>query len=71
MIVLRLVPLAREALLHEIGEPSQSSLPDCTIDLQAAHLVDPSEEGASNGKSSAGTAGERVPDARLRAAGDR
>ena len=25
-------------------------LPDCTIDLQAAHLVDPSEEGASNGK---------------------
>ena len=50
MIVLRLVPLAREALLHEIGEPSQSHLPDCTIDLQAAHLVDPSEEGASNGK---------------------
>jgi hypothetical protein len=50
MIVLRLVPLAREALLHEIGEPSQSRLPDCTIDLQAAHLVDPSEEGASNGK---------------------
>jgi hypothetical protein len=50
MIVLRLVPLAREALLHEIGERSQSRLPDCTIDLQAAHLVDPSEEGASNGK---------------------
>jgi hypothetical protein len=49
MIVLRLVPLAREALLHEIGEPSQSHLPDCAIDLQAAHLVDPSEEGASNG----------------------
>ncbi len=49
MIVLRLVPLAREALLHEIGEPSQSRLPDCAIDLQAAHLVDPSEEGASNG----------------------
>jgi hypothetical protein len=50
MIVLRLVPLAREALLHEIGERSQSRLPDCTIDLQAAHLVDPSEEDASNGK---------------------
>jgi hypothetical protein len=50
MIVLRLVPLAREALLHEIGERSQSHLPDCAIDLQAAHLVDPSEEGASNGK---------------------
>jgi hypothetical protein len=49
MIVLRLVPLAREALLHEIGEPSQSRLPDCAIDLQAAHLVDPSEESASNG----------------------
>jgi len=50
MIVLRLVPLAREALLHEIGELSQSHLPDCTIDLQAAHLVDPSEEGASGGR---------------------
>lgn len=50
MLVLRLVPLAREALLHAIGEPSQSHLPDCTIDLQATHLVDPSEEGASNGK---------------------
>jgi hypothetical protein len=50
MIVLRLVPLAREALLHEIGEPSQSRLPDCAIDLQAAHLVDPSEEGASGGR---------------------
>jgi hypothetical protein len=49
MIVLRLVPLTREALLHAIGEPSQSALPDCTIDLQAAHLVEASEEGASNG----------------------
>jgi hypothetical protein len=49
MIVLRLVPLAREALLHAIGEPSQSVLPDCTIDLQAAHLVEASEEGAANG----------------------
>lgn len=50
MIVLRLVPLAREALLQEIGERSQSRLPDCTLDLQAAHMVDPSEEGASQGK---------------------
>jgi hypothetical protein len=50
MIVLRLVPLARETLLREIGERSLSQLPDCTIDLQAHHLVDPSEEGASNGK---------------------
>jgi hypothetical protein len=49
MIVLRLVPLAREALLHAIGEPSQSALPDCTIDLQAARLVEASEEGAANG----------------------
>ena len=50
MIVLRLVPLARETLLHEIGERSLSQLPDCTVDLQASHVVDPSEEGASNGK---------------------
>lgn len=50
MIVLRLVPLAREALLHEIGEPSQSRLPDCALDLQAAQLVDPSEEGATGGQ---------------------
>jgi hypothetical protein len=49
MIVLRLVPLARETLLREIGESSQSQLPDCTIDLQASHIVDPSEENASNG----------------------
>jgi hypothetical protein len=50
MIVLRLVPLARETLLHEIGERSLSRLPDCTIDLQASHVVDPTEEGAANGK---------------------
>lgn len=50
MIVLRLVPLARETLLREIGERSLSQLPDCTVDLQAHHLVDPTEEGASNGK---------------------
>jgi hypothetical protein len=50
MIVLRLVPLARETLLREIGESSQSQLPDCAVDLQASHIVDPSEEGASNGR---------------------
>jgi hypothetical protein len=50
MIVLRLVPLARETLLHEIGERSLSQLPDCTVDLQATHLVDPTEEGARDGK---------------------
>lgn len=49
MIVLRLVPLARETLLQAIGEPSQSRLPDCIIDMQATNIVDPSEEGASNG----------------------
>jgi hypothetical protein len=50
MIVLRLVPLARETLLREIGERSLTQLPDCTVDLQVTHVVDPSEEGASNGK---------------------
>ncbi|HEY3866544.1 MAG TPA: hypothetical protein VGL54_10725 [Solirubrobacteraceae bacterium] len=50
MIVLRLVPLARETLLHEIGERSLSQLPDCTVDLQATHLVDPTEEGARAGR---------------------
>lgn len=49
MIVLRLVPLARETLLQAIGEPSQSRLPDCIVDMQATNIVDPSEEGASNG----------------------
>ena len=50
MIVLRLVPLARETLLQAIGEPSQSRLPDCVIDMQATNIVDPSEEGASGGE---------------------
>jgi hypothetical protein len=50
MIVLRLVPLARETLLREIGESSQSQLPDCSVDLQASHIVDPSEEGAAAGQ---------------------
>ncbi len=50
MIVLRLVPLARETLLRAIGEPSQSELPDCTVDMQATHIVDASEECASGGE---------------------
>ena len=50
MIVLRLVPLARETLLREIGERSLSQLPDCTVDLQASHVVDPVEAGAANGR---------------------
>jgi hypothetical protein len=50
MIVLRLVPLAREALLAAIGEPSQSQLPDCVVDMQATNLVDPSEENLSAGQ---------------------
>jgi hypothetical protein len=49
MIVLRLVPLAREALLAAIGEPSQSQLPDCIVDMQATNLVDPSEENLAAG----------------------
>ena len=49
MIVLRLVPLARETLLHAIGEPSQSHLPDCVVDMQATNLVDPSEENLATG----------------------
>jgi hypothetical protein len=50
MIVLRLVPLARETLLRAIGERSQSELPDCTVDMQATHIVDASEESASGGE---------------------
>jgi hypothetical protein len=42
MIVLRLVPLAREALLRAIGERSQGELPECVLDMQATHIVDPS-----------------------------
>jgi hypothetical protein len=49
MIVLRLVPLAREALLAAIDEPSQSRLPDCVVDMQATNIVDPSEENLAAG----------------------
>jgi hypothetical protein len=38
MIVLRMVPLAREALLQAIGEASLSGLPECTLDMQATHV---------------------------------
>jgi hypothetical protein len=50
MIVLRLVPLARETLLRAIGEPSQAQLPDCVVDMQATNLVDPSEENLGSGE---------------------
>jgi hypothetical protein len=50
MIVLRLVPLARETLLRAIGERSQSELPDCTVDMQATYIVDASEESAAGGE---------------------
>ena len=50
MIVLRLVPLARETLLQSIGEPSQSQLPDCIVDMQATNIVDPSEENLGAGR---------------------
>ena len=50
MIVLRLVPLARETLLQAIGEPSQSQLPDCIVDMQATNIVDPSEENLREGR---------------------
>ncbi|HEY2632119.1 MAG TPA: hypothetical protein VGI26_07050 [Solirubrobacteraceae bacterium] len=50
MIVLRLVPLARETLLRLIEEPSQAQLPDCVVDMQATNIVDPSEESLTNGQ---------------------
>jgi hypothetical protein len=46
MIVLRLVPLAREALLELIGERSQDDLPECVLDMQAARIVDPGAPGS-------------------------
>jgi len=50
MIVLRLVPLARETLLRAIGERSLSELPDCAVDMQASHIVEASEESAGGGE---------------------
>jgi hypothetical protein len=43
MIVLRMVPLARETLLQAIGEGSLSGLPECSLDMQATHVVDPAD----------------------------
>jgi hypothetical protein len=45
MIVLRMVPLARETLLRAIGEGSLSGLPECSLDMQATHVVDPPAAG--------------------------
>jgi hypothetical protein len=50
MIVLRLVPLARETLLRAIGERSLSELPDCAVDMQASYIVEASEESAAGGE---------------------
>jgi hypothetical protein len=53
MIVLRMVPLARETLLAAIGEGSLSGLPECSLDMQATHVVDPgagSEEAPARGR---------------------
>jgi hypothetical protein len=47
MIVLRMVPLARESLLQAIGEGSLSGLPECSLDMQATHVVEP---GSANGE---------------------
>lgn len=47
MIVLRMVPLARETLLRAIGEGSQSGLPECSLDMQATHVVDPDAPGGT------------------------
>jgi hypothetical protein len=49
MIVLRMVPLARETLLQAIGERSQSTLPQCTLDMQATHIVEPDGTAARGG----------------------
>jgi hypothetical protein len=38
MIICRLVPLAREALLSLIAEQSQSALPECGVDMQTSRL---------------------------------
>ncbi len=45
MIVLRMVPLARETLLRAIGEGSQSGLPECSLDMQATQVVAPDAAG--------------------------
>ncbi len=52
MIVLRMVPLAREALLGAIGEGSLSGLPECSLDMQATHVVEPGaqEEAPARGR---------------------
>ena len=50
MIVLRLVPSRARRCWRAIGEPSQSQLPDCVVDMQATNLVDPSEENLAAGQ---------------------
>jgi hypothetical protein len=51
MIVLRMVPLARETLLQAIGEGSLSGLPECSLDMQATHVVaSPAGDSAPRGR---------------------
>jgi hypothetical protein len=51
MIVLRMVPLARETLLQAIGEGSLSGLPECSLDMQATHVrASSATDGAPRGR---------------------
>jgi len=41
MIVIRAVPLARDALLARIGGRPSGRLPEADTDMQTRHVVDP------------------------------
>jgi hypothetical protein len=45
MIVLRLVPAARDALLREIGERPERELPPCDLDMQSSEIAPTPEPG--------------------------
>lgn len=40
MIVVRAIPLARDALLARLGMPPSARLPDATVDMQTEHVID-------------------------------
>jgi hypothetical protein len=46
MIVMRAVPLARDALLARIGAPPSARLPEVELDMQTPHVVVPPPRGA-------------------------
>lgn len=46
MIVMRAVPLARDALLSRIGAPPSARLPEVELDMQTPHVVVPPPGGA-------------------------